>query len=204
MFFLQTESALFSGIEATDRKLFFFINDRMSNHFFDSVLPFVRESTIWAPLYLFMLVFAVSNFGKRGWLWFLFAICTAALCDLVSSHLIKEHIFRLRPCQDPELANQIHILVNYCPVSSSFTSSHATTHFGLAVFIAVTLRRYIPRWVYLFLAWAAVISFAQVYVGVHYPFDVVCGAVLGCLLGFIVARFFNNYTGLISLQNKIA
>ena len=204
MFFLQTESALFSGIEATDRKLFFFINDRMSNHFFDSVLPFVRESTIWAPLYLFMLVFAVSNFGKRGWLWFLFAICTAALCDLVSSHLIKEHIFRLRPCQDPELANQIHILVNYCPVSSSFTSSHATTHFGLAVFIAVTLRRYISRWVYLFLAWAAVISFAQVYVGVHYPFDVVCGAVLGCLLGFIVARFFNNYTGLISLQNKIA
>ena len=204
MFFLQTESALFSGIEATDRKLFFFINDRMSNHFFDSVLPFVRESTIWAPLYLFMLVFAVSNFGKRGWLWFLFAICTAALCDLVSSHLIKEHIFRLRPCQDPELANQIHILVNYCPVSSSFTSSHATTHFGLAVFIAVTLRRYIPRWVYLFLAWAAVISFAQVYVGVHYPFDVVCGAVLGCLLGFIVARFFNNYAGLISLQNKIA
>ena len=204
MFFLQTESALFSGIEATDRKLFFFINDRMSNHFFDSVLPFVRESTIWAPLYLFMLVFAVSNFGKRGWLWFVFAVCTAALCDLVSSHIIKEHIFRLRPCQDPELADQIHILVNYCPVSSSFTSSHATTHFGLAVFIAVTLRRYISRWVYLFLAWAAVISFAQVYVGVHYPFDVVCGAVLGCLLGFIVARFFNNYTGLISLQNKIA
>lgn len=195
---------MFNGIEAADRKVFFFINDRMSNHFFDSVLPFVRESTIWAPLYLFMLVFAVSNFGKRGWLWFLFAICTAALCDLVSSHLIKEHIFRLRPCQDPELADSIHILVNYCPMSSSFTSSHATTHFGLATFIVVTLRRYISGWAYLFLVWAAVISFAQVYVGVHYPFDVVSGGILGGLLGFIVARFFNNDAGLISLQNKIA
>ena len=204
MLFLQTAAGWFSGIDAIDRKIFFFVNGQLSNPFLDTVLPYLREATIWTPLYLFMLVFAVSNFGKRGWLWFLYAICTVAICDLVSSHLIKEHIFRLRPCQNPDLSQQIHILVNYCPGSSSFTSSHATNHFGLATFVVLTLRRYTSSWILLFFAWAAIVCFAQVYVGVHYPFDVLSGAILGCLLGYIPARSFNNYVGLISLQNKTA
>jgi len=176
----------------------------MANGFFDTVMPFLRESNIWVPLYLFMLVFAVVNFGKRGLLWMLFAICTAALCDMVSSHLIKDHIFRLRPCNNPALADQIRVLVNYRPQSSSFTSSHATNHFGIAMFFVVTLKSYTSPWIRLFFVWAAIVCFSQVYVGVHYPFDVVSGAILGCLLGYIIAVFFNNYAGLISLQNKRA
>jgi membrane-associated phospholipid phosphatase len=204
MFFLQTTAGWFSGIDAFDRKIFFLINNDSSNRFFDAVLPFMRESNFWAPLYLFMLLFAVLNFGKRGWLWFLFAVCTAALTDLVSSHLIKEHIFRLRPCQNPELADRINILANYCPQSSSFTSSHAANHFGLAVFVVLTLRRYTSSWIYLFYAWAFIVCYTQVYVGVHYPLDVISGALVGSLPGYFMARFFNNYAGLLSLQNKSA
>jgi membrane-associated phospholipid phosphatase len=204
MFFLQTGANWFTGIDAFDRKLFFLVNNGMANNFFDTAMPFLRESNIWVPLYLFMLVFAAVNFGKRGWLWMLFAICTAAVCDLVSSHLIKEHIFRLRPCQNPALADHIRILANYCPQSSSFTSSHATNHFGLSMFIVATLQAYTSTWIRLFFVWAAIICFSQVYVGVHYPLDVASGALLGCLLGYIFAVFFNNYAGLISLQNKRA
>jgi len=204
MFFLQTTASWFSVIEPVDRKLFFFVNNGMSNSFLDTLMPYLRESTLWVPLYLFMLVFAAVNFGKRGWLWMLFVICTAALCDLVSSHLIKDHIFRLRPCQNPDFADRIHILVNYCPRSSSFTSSHAANHFGLAMFMVATLKPYTSRWINLFFAWAAIIAFAQVYVGVHYPFDVLSGGLIGCGLGYIIAVFFNNYAGLISLQNKMA
>ncbi len=204
MFFLQTANNWFSGIDAVDRKLFFFVNNGLANDFFDKVMPFLRESNLWIPLYLFILVFILVNFGYRGWGWILFAVCTAAVCDLVSSHLIKEHIFRLRPCQNPELADQIRILANYCPRSSSFTSSHATNHFGMAMFIVVTLRAYTGPWVRLLFAWAAVICFAQVYIGVHYPLDVLSGGLLGCGLGYIIAVFFNNYAGLVSLQNKSA
>jgi membrane-associated phospholipid phosphatase len=204
MFFLQTNANWFTGIDAFDRKLFFFVNNNLANSFFDAVMPFLRESNIWIPLYLFMLVFAAVNFGKRGWLWMIFVICTVALCDLVSSHLIKEFIFRVRPCQNPALASRIRVLVNYCPHSSSFTSSHATNHFGLAMFFVITLRKYTSAWVNLFFAWAVIICFAQVYVGVHYPIDVVSGALLGCGIGYIIAVFFNNYAGLISLQNKRA
>ena len=204
MFFLQTANNWFSGIDGFDRKLFFFVNNGLANNFFDTVMPFLRESNFWIPLYLFLLVFILVNFGYRGWLWILFAVCTAALCDLVSSQLIKEHIFRLRPCQNPELAHQIRILANYCPRSSSFTSSHATNHFGMAMFIVVTLSAYTKPWIRLFFVWAAIICFAQVYVGVHYPLDVVSGGLLGCGLGYIIAVFFNNYAGLVSLQNKRA
>ncbi|GAC1430464.1 MAG: phosphatase PAP2 family protein [Chitinophagaceae bacterium] len=204
MLFLQTNAHWFTGIVGFDRKLFFFVNNTLANNFFDTVMPFLREANIWIPLYLFMLVFAAVNFGKRGWLWILFVICTVGLCDLVSSHLIKEFIFRVRPCQNPGLARQIRILVNYCPHSSSFTSSHATNHFGLAMFFVITLRTYTSAWINLFFAWAAVICFAQVYVGVHYPIDVLSGAVLGGLLGYITGVFFNNYAGLISLQDKRA
>jgi len=204
MFFLQTTASWFSGIEPIDRKLFFLVNNGMANDFFDRVMPVVRESNLWVPVYLFLLVFALVNFGKRGLLWMLFAVCTAALCDLVSSHLIKEHIFRLRPCQNPVLADQIRILANYCPRSSSFTSSHAVNHFGLSMFVVLTLRAYTSYWIHLFFIWAAIICLAQVYVGVHYPFDVVSGGILGCFIGYIIAVFFNNYAGLISLQNKSA
>ncbi len=204
MFFLQTANNWFSGIDAVDRKLFFFVNNGFANDFFDTLMPFLRESNLWIPLYLFMLVLILVNFGYRGWLWILFAVCTAAVCDLISSHLIKEHIFRLRPCQNPELAQQIRILANYCPRSSSFTSSHATNHFGVAMFIVVTLGAYTGPWIRLFFVWAAAICLAQVYVGVHYPLDVLSGGLLGCGLGYIIAVFFNNYAGLVSLQNKSA
>jgi len=204
MFLLQTTVPWFRHIEPLDRKIFYAINVGESNRFFDTVLPFLREAGFWVPLYLFLLVFAMINFGKRGWLWFVFFICTAGLSDLIASHLIKQTIFRLRPCQDPELADRMNSLAHYCPQSSSFVSAHATTHFGLAFFIVLTLKPYTSPWIRLFFAWAALISYTQVYVGVHYPFDVLCGALLGSGLGYLMARFFNNYVGLISLQHKLS
>ena len=203
MFFLQTTASWFSHIAPLDRKVFYAINVSGSNRFFDTLMPFVREANLWVPLYLFLLVFALLNFGKRGSLWFIFFACTAGVCDIIASHLIKESIFRLRPCQDPDLADTMNSLAHYCPSSSSFVSAHATTHFGLAFFVVLTLKPYTTPWIRLFFVWAALISYAQVYVGVHYPFDVLCGAVIGSVLGYLMARIFNNYVGLISLQHKL-
>ncbi|MBC7903504.1 MAG: phosphatase PAP2 family protein [Gemmatimonadaceae bacterium] len=204
MFFLQVHPQWFNGIDAIDKRLFYAINTGTSNNFFDALLPFVRESTVWAPLYLFFLIFAVVNFGKKGWVWFLFGICTAAIGDIVSSRLIKENIFRLRPCRDPEISDAMNFLVTYCPQSSGFTSSHATNHFGMAVFIVSTLSFFTGKWIRLIFLWAFVVCYAQVYVGVHYPLDVICGGLLGALIGTAVAKVFNNYVGLSSLQIKPA
>jgi len=204
MLFLQTTASWFSHIEPLDRKIFYLVNVSGSTDFFDSLFVFMREANLWVPLYLFLLVFTLVNFGKRGSLWFIFFACTAGACDLVASHLVKETIFRLRPCQNPDLADRMRSLAHYCPQSSSFVSAHAATHFGLAVFVVATLRKYTSSWIRLFFAWAGLISYAQVYVGVHYPFDVLCGALIGSGLGYFMARIFNNYVGLISLQHKLS
>jgi membrane-associated phospholipid phosphatase len=179
-----------------DHQLFFAINEKWSNGFFDSVLPYTRESIIWLPLYLFLLVFIWMNFGKQGLWWALFFICLAACCDLVSSKLIKENIMRARPCRHPEIADHVRFLVNYCPQSSSFTSSHATNHFGMATFIYFTLRSYTSKWLALIFLWAAMIAYAQVYVGVHFPLDVTSGAILGIFIGYLMSVIFNKKMGL--------
>ncbi len=118
------------------------------------------------------------------------------LSDFVSSTLIKENFIRLRPCHDPSLADKVRFLVSYCPVSSGFTSSHAANHFAATMFIFTTFKKAVsPNWAYLFL-WAFFISYAQVYVGVHFPLDVICGAIVGLILGYVPAKIFNNRIGL--------
>lgn len=182
-----------------DKDLMISINSKWDNPVLDFVCQHIRETYFWAPLYLFFITLAVINFGKKGWLWVLAAIATVALTDQVSSNLIKNNILRLRPCRDQEIAHQIRFFINYCPGSSSFTSSHATNHFGITTFIVATLRPYLGnpiRW--LFLASAAV-CYAQVYVGVHYPIDVICGATIGTAIGYGMSRIFNNKIGLPTL-----
>src|ERR1700733_5934130 len=121
-----------------DRELFNKMNGQWTNSFFDTLFPFLRNSIIWVPFYLFLLVFAIINYKRIGWFWILIGIVTVATSDIISSRLIKDAVFRLRPCHDQNLAGHIRFLVSYCPVSSSFTSSHAANHFALAMFIFTT------------------------------------------------------------------
>ena len=126
-------------------------------------------------------------------------ILTASISDQISSNLVKSFVFRLRPCHNPELMDNIRVLVNYCPVSSSFTSSHACNHFAMASFIFITLR-HTSRWWALVFLWAFLVAYAQVYVGVHFPVDVTAGALLGCLIGFLTSRILYWQTGKLNLQ----
>ncbi|MDP4264129.1 MAG: phosphatase PAP2 family protein [Bacteroidota bacterium] len=185
--------SFFDKILQLDRDLFFLINDKWSNSFFDWLLPYTRDANTWIPLYLFLLIFIPLKHKKKGLLWVLLAVVEGACTDLVSSRLIKENIFRLRPCQDPSLKDHIHVLVQYCPHSSSFTSSHAANHFGFATFLYLTLKEYYGKWTALIFLWAFIICYAQAYVGVHYPLDLVGGAIAGSIIGYIFSWVFNKY-----------
>ncbi|MBL0134120.1 MAG: phosphatase PAP2 family protein [Chitinophagaceae bacterium] len=186
-------------IQPVDTWLITHINQSWGNGFLDTILPFFRETLFWIPLYFFLLLFVMINFGVKGWWWLLAAVLTIALADIISSQIIKQLIFRLRPCQDPEVSMQLRFFVNYCPRSSSFTSSHATSYFAQASFYFFTLRNVNKR-VWLFFIWAASIAYTQVYVGVHYPFDVLCGGLLGIALGTGMAKMFHKQIGILSLE----
>jgi membrane-associated phospholipid phosphatase len=193
---IQNASFLPEAIKQLDYNLFYKVNGLWHNSFFDVFFPFIREPTVWVPFYFFLILFATLNFKVKGWIWVIFFLANAGLSDYVSSHLIKENFFRLRPCRDPALFDHIRFLVSYCPVSSSFTSSHAVNHFAAAMFIFTTFRKRLsPIWALVFI-WAGAISYAQVYVGVHFPFDVFCGMIAGLILGYIPATIFNRKFGL--------
>ena len=179
------------SLQYWDFQLFQYINSKWNNDLFDAVLPFVRESTFWLPLYLFLLLLVSFNFGKQSIWWILMAILTVSLSDIISSSFLKENLFRLRPCQDPAINDMVRIMIKRCPVSSSFPSSHAVNHFTAAMFIYQTLK-FTSKWWALLFVWAFFIIYAQVYVGVHYPVDVFCGAIIGCFIGWFFASVFNK------------
>lgn len=186
-----------------DKSFFNLINNKWNNSFFDVLMPLVRNANFWLPLYLFLLVFALLNIKKSGW--FIFSILiTVALTDTLSSHIIKNLVWRLRPCHEPDLANSIRILASYCPQSSSFTSSHAANHFGLATFASITLYPYAGKWIYLTYLWAFIIIYAQVYVGVHYPIDVICGTIVGVMAGLLTSSIYQKKWGNLNFDNQVS
>jgi undecaprenyl-diphosphatase len=198
MFLIQ--SSLLHKLEQWDQWLFIQINNYQSNPFFDSVMPYLRIGYFWIPLYLFLLVFIPANFKSRGWWWCVIFLCTVSLCDMTSTNLFKEVFQRLRPCIDPGFLQHVRLVVDRCGGMYSFTSNHAANHFGMATFIFITLRPVIKKWVWLAYLWAAIIGYAQVYVGVHYPFDILGGAAIGFLFGWLLGVFFNKRFGFANFE----
>jgi len=174
---------IFSYFENFDKYLFLKINTVWTSPVLDSILPWWRDKNTWIPLYIFLALFAFINFGKKALPWFLFVLATAALMDQISSHFLKEYFDRVRPCNDVVMRLKERFLVRHRPQSGSFPSSHACNHFALGVFFLLTLKRYFGKWAWLFIFWAATICYAQIYVGVHYPTDIIAGAIIGSLVG---------------------
>jgi membrane-associated phospholipid phosphatase len=181
-------------ISHIDQQIFFQINHCMSNSLFDTIMPWIREKFTWVPLYALVLYLIIRK-HKAQTVWVIgFAILTLILADQISAHLIKPWVGRLRPCNNPNISDMVHLRVA-CGSGFSFVSSHATNHFALAIyFISVFAKPSNRFYVTLFfLFWAALISFAQVYVGVHYPLDVLSGAVIGSAIGYGMG-WLNMYT----------
>lgn len=191
MYLISIQSFI-QGLLKADKSVFLSINKNYTNSFFDALMPVLRNSNTWVPLYVLILFVAIKQYKKQVWLWLLFAIATVVITDQFSSHLIKPFVQRLRPCADPDFSTQIRLLLKHCSGGYSFTSSHATNHFGIAVFFIITLAGILKKWRWLFIFWAACIGYAQVYVGVHYPLDVFCGSLLGVILGYTTATLYKK------------
>ena len=190
-------------LEEWDQWLFVKLNSQWTNPVFDNILPYFRNSVFWAPLYIFILAFIALNFGKKGFWWSVAFLCTVALTDLIGARIFKEAFHRFRPCQDPDFMFHVRLLLKECSGSFSFVSNHAANHFGIATFALLTFRGIFKKWMYLAFAWAFLIGYAQVYVGVHYPLDVLGGAVLGISIGVLTAWVFHKKWGTFNLDNQL-
>jgi undecaprenyl-diphosphatase len=181
-----------------DHWLFSIINQQFHNDILDALMPFIRNANSWLPLYIFLVILVWKNIPSRTGSWLFFLISLPILTDLVSSWLVKEQFARIRPCNQAYWQDSIRFLLRHRPQSFSFTSSHATTHMALAVFFYLTLANLIPKqWRMFFFLWAFIIGYAQIYVGVHYPLDILGGYILGALLGFGFAKVYHHKFGLL-------
>ncbi len=175
-----------------DHQLFFAINNGLSNFFFDWLMPILRNKYVWIPLYLFIIVVAIKKYKIKGVYLILFLSATVGIADSTSAKILKPAFERVRPCNDEALKDRVITRVG-CGSGKSFPSTHATDHFAIAVFlIAIFYQRWKPMF-YLGVLWATSISFAQVYVGVHFPVDITAGALYGSLIGYIFAWLYNKY-----------
>ena len=170
-----------------DQTLFQLINQEWRTAFLDWLLPLWRNKYFWTPLYLFLLFFLFHKMRQKIFYILFLLIATIGITDLTSSFLIKETVQRVRPCNDKAFMKKV-LLKAPCGSGYSFTSSHAANHFCVAIFLIFLFGKNKKRLKALLLFWAASIAYAQVYVGVHYPADVLGGALLGCFFGGLGAR----------------
>jgi undecaprenyl-diphosphatase len=185
-----------------DRALFEKINGDWANPLFDALMPWLRNSQVWAPLYLFLLVLVLYNFGVKGLWWSLMFVVTVSLTDMTGTHVFKHNVERLRPCSDPAFFQHVRMVLKDCAGGYGFISNHAANHFGMGAFFFITFRHIIGRWVWLGFFWAASIAYAQVYVGVHYPLDVLAGALLGVIFGITTGYIFNKQFGFVIFAHQ--
>lgn len=175
-----------------DRELFTFIHRTASSPALDWFFLLVRNQFTWIPLYAFMLFWIVRNHRPLAWKFILLTLITFAITDFTSSSILKPLLMRERPCYDDHLKSVMRNILE-CGGRYGMPSSHASNHFGIASFWFFSISWMSGRRWYWLWIWAALICYAQVYVGKHFPGDVLVGAVLGTLAGTLLAKLFKKW-----------
>ncbi|MCD4723484.1 MAG: phosphatase PAP2 family protein [Bacteroidales bacterium] len=184
-------SNILNTLNQWDTELFLCLNGA-HNSFWDFVMYWASDKIIWIPVYLIFLFLLWRKFREKIWIILVFAALLVFLSDQISVHLFKDIFQRLRPCHEPELMGWIHLIDGKCGGSFGFYSSHASNIWAVAVFVLSMLGNRNIRVIIPILIWAMLISYSRIYLGVHYPGDILAGMLAGSLLGWMIARFAKN------------
>ena len=176
-------------MQQIDEALFISIHHAGSHEFLDVLMLLMRNALTWVPLYLFVLIYIIRYRRNKAVIFLACTLITFAIADYGSASILKPMFQRLRPCFNEDLQPHLRNLIE-CGGRYGFPSSHASNHFALAAFWFLSLRSIgIRRWWWVWV-WALLIGYAQVYVGKHYPLDIVGGAIYGFLVGWLISRLF--------------
>lgn len=173
-------------LEELDRAILLAINGSHTQ-WLDVIMYQGTQRLIWVPLYLFIAYLMYRRYGWNVFKIIVFTVPLLILCADQTANLFKEGIERYRPCNNLEIKEMVHLVNGYCSSAYSFFSGHASNAFAIAIFTITMLRKNAYLVIGLLL-WAAFGAYTRVYLGVHYPSDIVAGALVGGTYGYLFAR----------------
>ncbi|WP_394706783.1 phosphatase PAP2 family protein [uncultured Bacteroides sp.] len=184
-----------------DKEAFLALNGSDST-FWDGFMWIYTSTLIWIPLALVLLYVIIRNNKLKEALFIIIMIAiTVVICDRISSGVFKPIFKRFRPAQDPEFMYLVDIVNGYRGGKYGFISSHAANTFGLITFTSLLFRK--REFTFGFLLWAIISCYSRIYLGVHYLGDVICGAILGVISGFLIFYLYKYLDNRYIRDNRI-
>ncbi len=177
------------SLNELDTQAFLWLNSSHSS-LFDSIMLWVSGKNEWYPMYAIIIGALIWRYKSRSIAMLLTIIMSVVISDRVCSGFFKPMVQRLRPCHEPSIQKLVHV-VGDCGGQFGFCSSHAANTFTLATCLFLLIGKDFPSLKY-FYFWAIIVSFSRIYVGVHYPLDVLTGAGIGVLASLICFKIYQK------------
>ena len=175
-------------ILSLDTQLFVYLNG-LGSETYDGLWLIITKMTNWIPLFLLLFYLIFKKIGAKQTLLLLFFVAVLIAFTDQTTNLVKNSVQRLRPCNNPEIKSIIRIV----KVSNSFSffSAHASNTMAVATFLFLLFRRYYKYLGLLFL-WPLIFAYSRIYLGLHYPLDIVSGYLFGFVIGFLMFKIYRK------------
>jgi undecaprenyl-diphosphatase len=188
-----------------DRELLIWLNS-FHVDWLDPIMYWTSQTMFWLPLYLFLLWMMIKDFKKDWWIPLIGIAVTILLADQITATLMKPYFMRLRPSQEPTLQGIVHLVLDrsgeiYRGGVYGFASSHAANTFATATFYTLLLRPR-HRWITWLFLWAVCMTYTRIYLGAHYPGDILVGGIVGVGSAFAGFKVFKVIEERVSERRK--
>ncbi|MGE0636769.1 MAG: phosphatase PAP2 family protein [Bacteroidia bacterium] len=177
---------MLEALKQFDRKLFLLING-CNSEVFDNIMVVISGKFSWIPFYAFLLYLLIRVIGKNIVYAIPIVILLITLSDQGSVILFKNYFQRLRPCHEESLKPLVHLVNGNCGGQFGFISSHASNTMAISFFVFLFLKNTFGNKMMLIFVFPLIVSYSRIYLGIHYPSDVVCGMIFGATVGYLVA-----------------